>query len=57
MRGFGAAAVCASAVAAGIIAPSNGSPIVAPPPFSKVLRDRCFFVMNICNLRNLVSDT
>src|SRR6186713_3179097 len=47
MRGFGAAAVCASAVAAGTIADKSGKPIAAEPPLSSVRRDKCFFVMNI----------
>ncbi len=47
MRGFDAAAVCASAVAAGTIADSSGKPIAALPPFSSVRRDKCFLVMNI----------
>src|SRR5687768_2600815 len=47
---FGAAAVCASAVPAGIMASSSGSAIVAPTPRSTVRRDRCFFVTNIVTL-------
>src|SRR5690349_15118840 len=47
MRGFGAAAVCASAVAAGTIADRSGKPIAAEPPLSSVRRDKCFFVMNM----------
>src|SRR5690349_1239847 len=47
MRGLGAAAVCASAVAAGTIADRSGKPIAAEPPLSSVRRDKCFFVMNI----------
>src|SRR5690606_33929839 len=43
----GVAAVCASAVRAGIIASSSGSAMVAPTPRRTVRRDRCFFVMNI----------
>ncbi len=45
---FGAAAVAASAVRAGIIASSSGSASVAPTPRSTVRRDRCFFVTNMC---------
>src|SRR6478736_8997792 len=45
MRGFGAAAVFASAVAAGIIASSSGSATAAPVPFSTVRRERCLRVM------------
>src|SRR6186713_2656697 len=50
MRGEGAAAVCARAVPAGIIASSSGSAIVTPAPRRKVRRDKCFFVMNMCFL-------
>src|SRR5580692_11593798 len=49
MRSLGAAAVCASAVAAGIIASSSGRASVAPAPRSTVRRDRCFFVRNMVN--------
>src|SRR5690242_13621369 len=45
--GVGLAAVCASAVRAGIIASSNGSAIAVPMPRKNVLRGRCFLVMNI----------
>ena len=48
--GVGAAAVCASAVRAGIIASSKGSAMVAPMPRSTVRRDRCFLVTNIVAL-------
>src|SRR6187200_1511456 len=41
------AAVCAHAVAAGFIASSSGSAMVAPTPFSTVQREICFFVKNI----------
>src|ERR1700733_2666750 len=44
---FGAAAVCARATAAGIIASSNGSATTAPTPRRTVRRDRCFLVRNI----------
>src|SRR6187551_4077366 len=44
-RGSGFAAVCASAVPAGIMASSSGSAMAAPAPCSTVLRERCFFVM------------
>ena len=37
------AGVCAHAVAAGFIASSSGSAIVAPTPFSTVRREMCFF--------------
>src|SRR5919109_790366 len=47
MRTFGAAAVCASAVAAGTIASSSGSATDAPTPRSTVRRSRCFLVMNM----------
>ena len=47
MRGFAAAAVCASAVAAGTMADSSGKPMAAVPLLSRVRRDKCFFVMNI----------
>src|SRR4029453_4701254 len=46
-RNEGAAAVCASAVLAGIMASSKGSAIVAPRPRRNVRRGRCFFVMNM----------
>ncbi len=46
-RIFGAAAVCASAVRAGIIESSNGNAMAAPAPRSSVRRERCFLVMNI----------
>src|SRR5919197_537428 len=46
-RGFGLAAVCASAVAAGTIASSSGSASVAPAPFKTVRREMCFLVRNI----------
>src|ERR1700733_16324968 len=44
---FGAAAVCARATAAGIIASSNGSATTAPTPRRTVRRDKCFLVRNI----------
>src|SRR6185312_3639610 len=47
MRGLAAAAVWASAVAAGTIASSNGSPTAAPIPLRTVRRLMCFLVMNI----------
>src|SRR5688572_3477409 len=47
MRGFGAAAVCASAVIDGIMASSSGRPTATPAPRRKVRRERCFFVMYI----------
>ena len=46
-RGVGFAAVCASAVAAGIIESSSGSASVAPAPFRIVRREMCFFEMNM----------
>src|SRR5262245_61525445 len=46
-RGFPAAAVCASAVAAGIIASRSGRASVAPAPLRTVRRGMCFFVKNI----------
>src|ERR1700722_2845399 len=45
MRGFGEAAVLASAVPAGIMASSSGSAIDTPIPRRTVRRDRCFLVM------------
>src|SRR5882762_1704116 len=51
MRGFGEAAVFASAVPAGIMASSSGRAIDTPIPRSTVRRDRCFLVMKcILNL-------
>src|SRR5277367_5960526 len=51
-RGFGAAAVLAIAVAAGIMASSSGRPTVTPNPRSTVRRLRCFLVMNmVCPLQ------
>src|SRR5678809_663124 len=47
MRSFLAAAVCDSAVAAGIMASSRGRARLTPAPLSSVRRDRCFFVKNI----------
>src|SRR5580658_8884094 len=44
---FGAAAVCASATVAGIIASSSGSATTAPTPRSTLRRDRCFLVRKI----------
>src|SRR6185503_413273 len=49
-RVAGAAAVCANAVPAGIIASSSGSAIVAPAPFNTVRRDKCLRVRNIAAL-------
>ena len=46
-----AAAVCAHAVCAGIIASSSGSAMVAPAPFRTVRRDRCFLVRNMAGLQ------
>ena len=46
-RAAGAAAVCARAVPAGIIASSSGSAIVAPAPLSTARRDRCLRVKNM----------
>jgi hypothetical protein len=43
----GAAGVAASAVAAGIIASSSGSAIVAPTPLRKVRRGNDIFEINI----------
>src|SRR5580698_9775748 len=51
-RGFGAAAVLAMAVAAGIMASSRGRPTLTPSPRSTVRRHRCFLVMNmVCPLQ------
>jgi len=47
MRGLDAAAVCASAVAAGTMASRNGRAIVVPNPRNTFLRDTCFLVINI----------
>src|SRR5262245_40769552 len=47
MRIVGAAAVCASAVAAGTIASRSGSARVTPAPLSTVRREICRFVRNI----------
>jgi hypothetical protein len=47
MRIFGVAAVCASAVAAGIIASSSGNASVTPAPRNTVRRLRCLFVTNM----------
>src|SRR5918911_5241347 len=44
-RGFGVAAVAASAVDAGIIASSSGSASVHPALFRNVRRGRCFFAI------------
>src|SRR5688572_23529529 len=57
MRGFGAAAVCASAVAAGTMADSSGKPMAAVPPWSSVRRDKCFLVMNISASCRLLGGT
>src|SRR5205814_10138024 len=46
-RLFGAAAVCASAVAAGIIESSSGSASVTPMPRRNVRRGTARFVMNV----------
>ena len=46
-RLFGAAAVCASAVAAGIIESSSGSASVMPAPRRNVLRAMCLLEMYI----------
>src|SRR5437867_5769979 len=46
-RGLGAAAVCASAELAGIIASRSGSASVQPALFRNVRRRMCFFAMNI----------
>ena len=45
--GVALAAVCASAVRAGIIASSSGRPSVAPSPRRTVRRVRCFLVTNM----------
>src|SRR5262245_58861681 len=47
MRTLGVATVCASAVDAGIMASSSGSPMATPAPRRNVLRDRLFFVLNM----------
>src|SRR5688500_9354048 len=46
-RGFGVAAVCASAVAAGTIASTSGRASATPAPRRTVRRGMCFFVINI----------
>src|SRR5436309_14616333 len=46
-RGFGFAAVCASAVAAGTIASRSGNASVAPAPRRIVRREMCFLDMNM----------
>src|SRR6188508_2244751 len=46
-RGLGAAGVCASTVAAGIMASSSGRARVAPAPFRTARRDRCFLNTNM----------
>src|SRR2546422_8214149 len=46
-RGFGAAGVCASAVAAGTMASRSGNANVTPAPWRKVRRGMCFLVINI----------
>ncbi len=46
-RGFGTAAVAASAVEAGIIASRSGSASVTPLPLRTVRREMCFLVINI----------
>src|SRR4030095_15661057 len=46
-RCMGMAAVRASGVCAGTIDSRKGSAIVTPAPCKNVLRDKCFFVMNI----------
>ena len=52
-RGFGLAAVCASAVAAGIMASRNGSASVAPAPRRTVRREMCFLVINMSSVSSL----
>ena len=47
MRGLGAAAVCAMAVAAGTIASRKGKAMAMPSPRRTWRRERCFFVMNM----------
>src|SRR5262245_19935792 len=54
-RVAGAAAVCAQAVPAGIIASSNGKAIDAPAPFKTVRRDKCFRVRNMLRFSVLAS--
>src|SRR6185436_8459443 len=46
--GVAAAAVCAQAVEAGLIASRNGSAIAAPTPLSTVRREMCFCDKYIC---------
>src|SRR5262245_23765475 len=46
-RGFGFAAVWASAVDAGIMASNKGRANVTPAPFRNVRRGKCFRVINI----------
>ena len=45
------AGVCAHAVAAGFIASSSGSAMVAPTPFSTVRREMCFLDKYMASLR------
>ena len=51
-RVFGFAGVCASAVIAGTIASSTGSPTAAPMPRRNVRRGREVFVMNMVSQLN-----
>ncbi len=51
MRGRGAAAVSASAVAAGIMASSSGSEMAAPTPWSTLRRDKALRVRYMAGLR------
>src|ERR1700722_18427544 len=53
-RAFGVAAVCASAVEAGIMASKRGSASAAPPPRRMVRRERGFLLLNIAALFLLV---
>src|SRR5262249_8392751 len=46
-RGLGAAAVCANATPAGIIASRSGKARVAPALRKTVRRDKCFFLRNV----------
>src|SRR5579863_6615218 len=54
-RGLGVAAVWASAVAAGIIASSNGSASAAPLPLRIVRREMCLLVINMFAVFLLIS--
>src|SRR6266568_1744867 len=55
-RGFGLAAVCANAVAAGTMASRNGSASAAPAPRRTVRRGMCFLVINMVDASLLYSE-